>query len=68
MIVFTAAIQIGDEASWILKLGNRVPKVNIIACIFMGTLIVEKQADWIEPQLNAGNRAGESKEVASIRN
>ena len=51
LVVFTAAMQIGDDASWILKLGNKVPNINIIGPIFMGTLIVEKQAKWIEPQL-----------------
>lgn len=51
IVVFTAAMQIGDDASWLLKLGNKVPNINIIGPIFMGTLIVEKQGKWLEPQL-----------------
>ncbi len=48
LIVFTVANQIGEDASWVLKLGNRLPNVNIITCIFMGMLVVEKQGPWIE--------------------
>lgn len=47
----TVAMNIGDKASWIVKLGRKVPNAHIIASIFMGTLIVENQAVWIEKQI-----------------
>lgn len=50
LVLFTAAVNISDNASWIVKLGNKVPNAHIIAGIFMGTLIVENQAEWIEQQ------------------
>lgn len=51
LIVFTVANNISEQASWVLKLGNRLPNVNIISSIFMGILIVEKQVPWVVDQL-----------------
>lgn len=51
LLVFTVASQIGDEASFFLKILRRIPNVDVISSLIMGMLIVEKQPKWLEKQL-----------------
>lgn len=53
LLVFTAAMQISDDASWALKLANKIPNVDVMGGIWMGILIVEKQAAWMKQQVDA---------------
>lgn len=53
LLVFTVANQISEDASWVLRLANHVPNFDIISCLFMGVLIVEKQSDWLLPQIDS---------------
>lgn len=55
LLVFTAANRIGEEASWALKLANKIPNVEVMSSIFMGILIVEKQSVWVEEQMKSMN-------------
>ena len=55
LLIFTSALHIGDQASWLLKLANNIPNINILCGIYMGVLVVEKQSHWLEPQVRSMN-------------
>lgn len=48
LLIFTVANHISKDASWTLKLGNKLPNINIVSSLFIGMLIVEKQVPWLE--------------------
>ncbi len=50
LFVFSVAIQIGDEASWVVKQATKVPNMEMTACILVGVNIVDEQVEWIKAQ------------------
>jgi Asp-tRNA(Asn)/Glu-tRNA(Gln) amidotransferase C subunit len=51
MFFYTTATQIGENAGYLLQLGNLIPNKQIVIGVSAGALAVEKQIDWANDQL-----------------
>lgn len=51
LMVITGVSKVGKDGSFILKLSNKIPNLEMISTIIAQALIVEKQKPWIEKQL-----------------
>ncbi|MFB6347172.1 MAG: hypothetical protein ABEK50_15725 [bacterium] len=58
---YTVASQIGENASYLVKLGNFIPNRQLVVGVSSGALAVEKQMKWIR-ELNTGQQALDSRD------
>lgn len=52
MFFYTTATQIGENAGYLLQLGNLIPNKQIVIGVSAGALAVEKQMDWANDQMD----------------
>lgn len=56
LFFYTTATQIGENAGYLMKLGNLIPNKQIVIGVSAGALAVEKQIEWANDQLKRKNR------------
>lgn len=52
LFYYTTATQIGENAGYLVKLGNMIPNKQIVIGVSAGALAVEKQIKWANQQLD----------------
>ena len=52
LFFYTTATQIGENAGYLMQLGNLIPNKQIVIGVSAGALAVEKQINWANEQLN----------------
>ena len=55
LVVATQASKVGENGAFILRFANKLPNMEMMGAIIAQTMIVEKQAPWIEAELAAKN-------------
>lgn len=60
LFFYTTATQIGENAGYLVQLGNMIPNKQIVIGVSAGALAVEKQIDWANKEISRAAKKEDS--------